>query len=153
MSCAEQPTEERRFALRVSLRIPLIVMGRGDDESAWSEPTQTDDISTIGTQFELNQRVDVGERLLLRAQRSDGKSVEASALIVRTAPAAFGCQKVGVRVESPDDSWLRLFVSWVAETSEPGEEPAGETAITRLVSVDRRRHAASEKAVEKPSAV
>jgi hypothetical protein len=52
--------EERRFALRMSLRLPIVISGRTEDGSAWSEPTETDDISTSGALFHLNQKVTRG---------------------------------------------------------------------------------------------
>ncbi len=39
--------EEKRFALRMALRLPIVVSGRTEDGAAWSEPTETDDISTL----------------------------------------------------------------------------------------------------------
>jgi hypothetical protein len=48
--------EERRFALRMALRLPIVISGRAEDGSAWSEPTETDDISTSGALSPLNQR-------------------------------------------------------------------------------------------------
>jgi hypothetical protein len=101
--------EERRFALRMSLRLPIVVSGRAEDGSAWSEPTETDDISTSGALFHLNQKVTRGERLYLRAHRPDGTPIEATALV------------------EPTENWLRLFVSWVADeqpvTSDPDAPP------------------------------
>ena len=120
-----QPTEERRFALRLALRIPLTVVGRGEDGGSWSEPTKTEDISTVGALFELNQHVELHERLRLRAQRGDGRFVMVTALVTRTSPAASGRQKVGVQIESPTEPWLRLFVSWVADTETHNDEMAG----------------------------
>ena len=64
--------EEKRFALRMAMRLPIVVSGRSEDGAAWSEPTETDDISTSGTLFHLNQKVTRGERLYLRAHRPDG---------------------------------------------------------------------------------
>jgi hypothetical protein len=66
MSTAYQ-NNESRFALRMALRLPLVVSGRTKDGAAWSEPTETDDISTIGASFHLNQKVAIGERLYIRA--------------------------------------------------------------------------------------
>lgn len=53
---APDNNEERRFALRMAMRLPVVVSGRAEDGSAWSEPTETDDISTMGALFHLNQR-------------------------------------------------------------------------------------------------
>src|ERR1043166_7163464 len=103
--------EERRFALRMSLRLPIVVSGRTEDGSAWSEPTETDDISTSGALFHLNQKVNRGERLYLRAHRPAGTPIE--------APAIYGTARVGVQIAEPTENWLRLFVSWVAD-----EQPA-----------------------------
>src|ERR1043166_4989095 len=111
--------EERRFALRMSLRLPIVISGRAEDGSAWSEPTETDDISTSGALFHLNQKVNRGERLYLRAHRPDGTPIEATALVVRVAPAIYGTARVGVQIAEPTENWLRLFVSWVAD-----EQPA-----------------------------
>ncbi|GAC1446117.1 MAG: hypothetical protein NVSMB56_01950 [Pyrinomonadaceae bacterium] len=109
------PFEERRFALRMALRLPIVVSGRAEDGSAWSEPTETDDISTNGTLFHLNQRVIRGDQLYIRAHRPDGSSIEVTARIVRVAPAIYGTARVGVSIVEPVENWLRLFVSWVAD--------------------------------------
>jgi hypothetical protein len=109
------PHGERRFALRMGLRLPIIVSGRDDDGAAWSEPTETDDISTSGTLFHLNQEVHKGERLYLRAHKPDGTPIEANAVVVRTAPAIYGTARVGVQIAEPVEGWLRLFVAWVAD--------------------------------------
>lgn len=116
--------EERRFALRMSLRLPIVVSGRSEDGSAWSEPTETDDISTSGTLFHLNQKVSRGEHLYVRAHRPDGAPIEVTALVVRVAPAIYGTARVGVQIAEPTENWLRLFVSWVAdEQPQQSESP------------------------------
>jgi hypothetical protein len=107
--------EERRFALRMAMRLPIVVSGRSEDGAAWSEPTETDDISTMGALFHLNQRVTRGERLYLRAHRPDGAPIEVTAMVVRVAPAIYGTARVGVQISEPVENWLRLFVSWVAD--------------------------------------
>ena len=112
-------SEEKRFALRMALRLPIVVSGRAEDGAAWSEPTETDDISTGGALFHLNQKVNKGERLYLRAHRPDGSPIEATATVVRVAPAIYGTARVGVSISDPVENWLRLFVSWVAD-----EQPA-----------------------------
>ena len=110
---------ERRFALRMALRLPIVVSGRAEDGAAWSEPTETDDISTSGTLFHLNQKVNRGESLYIRAHKPDGTPIEATATVVRIAPAIYGTARVGVQIAEPVDNWLRLLVSWVAD-----EQPA-----------------------------
>ncbi|HEV2706838.1 MAG TPA: PilZ domain-containing protein [Pyrinomonadaceae bacterium] len=115
--------EERRFALRMALRLPIVVSGRSEDGAAWSEPTETDDISTMGTLFHLNQKVSRGDQLYLRAHRPDGSPIEVTARVIRIAPAIYGTARVGVQIMEPTDNWLRLFVSWVAdEQVTEGEE-------------------------------
>ena len=115
--------EERRFALRMSLRLPIVVSGRAEDGAAWSEPTETDDISTSGALFHLNQKVNRGERLYLRAHKPDGGPIEVTAQVIRVAPAIYGTARIGVQISEPVDNWLRLFVSWVAdEQPAPSEE-------------------------------
>ena len=117
--------EERRFALRMALRLPIVVSGRSEDGAAWSEPTETDDISTMGTLFHLNQRVGRGDQLYIRAHKPDGSPIEVTAKVIRIAPAIYGTARVGVQIVEPADNWLRLFVSWVAdEQAAPAE---GET--------------------------
>lgn len=116
MSTTLQPQfEEKRFALRMALRLPIVVSGRAEDGAAWSEPTETDDISTTGALFQLNQKVGVGENLYIRSHRPDGMPVEIKAVVVRTAPAMHGTNRIGVAVVEPMENWLRLFVSWVAD--------------------------------------
>jgi hypothetical protein len=120
--------EERRFALRMSLRLPVVVSGRSEDGAAWSEPTETDDISTSGALFHLNQRVARGERLYLRAHRPDGSPIEVTATVVRVAPAIYGTARVGVSISEPVENWLRLFVSWVADEQPAAPDAAGESS-------------------------
>lgn len=107
--------EERRFALRMALRLPIVVSGRSDDGAAWSEPTETDDISTSGALFHLNQKVGIGEHLYIRAHKPDGAPTEATATVVRISPAIYGTARVGVQIAEPSENWMRLFVSWVAD--------------------------------------
>ena len=111
--------EERRFALRMALRLPIVISGRAEDGSAWSEPTETDDISTSGALFHLNQKVSRGDRLYLRAHRPDGVPIEVTAVVIRIAPAIYGTARIGVQIAESAEHWLRLFVSWVAD-----EQPA-----------------------------
>ncbi|GIU82427.1 MAG: PilZ domain-containing protein [Acidobacteria bacterium] len=110
-----EPIEERRFALRMALRLPVVVSGRTADGSVWSEPTETDDISTIGALFHINQRVSIDEILNIRSHRPDGVPVEVKAKVIRTTPSSYGTMRVGVIIIEPTESWLRFFVSWVAD--------------------------------------
>lgn len=113
--------EEKRFALRMALRLPIVVSGRADDGAAWSEPTETEDISTTGTLFYLNQDVADGEDLYLRSHRPDGVPVEVKAKVIRTTSAVNGTSRVGVAIQEPKENWLRLFVAWVADDKETDE--------------------------------
>ena len=65
--------------------------------------------------FHLNQKVNRGERLYLRAHKPDGTPIESTAIVIRVAPAIYGTARVGVQIAEPTDNWLRLFVSWVAD--------------------------------------
>lgn len=107
--------EEKRFALRMALRLPIVVSGRSDDGATWSEPTETDDISTTGALFHLNQKIALGEVLYLRSHRPDGVPVEVKAEVMRVAPAVYGTIRVGVNITDSKENWLRLFVAWVAD--------------------------------------
>jgi hypothetical protein len=107
--------EEKRFALRMALRLPIVVSGRAEDGAAWSEPTETDDISTLGALFQLNQKIIQGDNLYIRSHRPDGVPVEVKAQVVRITPATYGTSRVGVSVLEPKESWLRLFVAWIAD--------------------------------------
>ena len=124
MATTSQPQyEEKRFALRMALRLPIVVSGRASDGSTWSEPTETEDISTLGALFHLNQTVEVGENLYLRSHRPDGVPVEVKASVMRVAPASYGMLRVGVAITETKESWLRLFVAWIADdNSEKDEE-------------------------------
>ena len=115
MTSIQPQYEEKRFALRMALRLPVVVSGRSDDGSAWSEPTETDDISTLGALFQLNQTVQQGDTLKIRAHRPNGTPVEVRATIARVMKANFGTSRVGVAIEEPKDAWLRLFVAWIAD--------------------------------------
>lgn len=116
MSTILQPSyDEKRFALRMSLRLPIVVSGNSDDGATWSEPTETDDISTLGALFHLNQKVKAGENLYIRSHRPDGVSVEVKAKVVRIAPALYGSARIGVVISETMENWIRLFVAWVAD--------------------------------------
>ncbi len=125
MNITTSSSEEKRFALRMALRIPVVVSGRAEDGSAWSEPTETDNISTSGALFHLNQKVTRGERLFLRAHRPDGTAMEVTANVMHIAPAVYGTARIGVQIIDPVENWLRLFVSWVADdqNSSPDSNP------------------------------
>lgn len=123
MSTPTNNLDEKRFALRMALRLPIVVSGRADDGAAWSEPTETDDISTSGALFHLNQKIDKGEQLYLRAHKPDGAPIEVTAVVVRVAPAIYGTARIGVSISEPLDNWLRLFVSWVADESPTAAAP------------------------------
>ena len=99
----------------MALRLPIVVSGRADDGAAWSEPTETDDISTTGALFHLNQKIKEGESLYIRSHRPDGIPVEVQARIIRTSPAIYGAARIGVAIVEPTDNWLRFFVAWVAD--------------------------------------
>src|SRR5215218_1276440 len=107
--------EEKRFALRMALRLPVVVSGRAEDGSAWSEPTETDDISTLGALFQLNQPIKQGDTLYIRSHRPDGVPVEVKAKVIRLTAANYGTSRVGVAVVESKENWLRLFVAWIAD--------------------------------------
>lgn len=99
----------------MALRLPIVVSGRTEDGAAWSEPTETDDISTLGALFQLNQEITLGESLYIRSHRPDGVPVEVKAKVMRLTPSSYGTSRVGVSIVESKDSWLRLFVSWIAD--------------------------------------
>ena len=115
MTSIQPQFEEKRFALRMALRLPIVVSGRTEDGAAWSEPTETDDISTLGALFQLNQQITPGDSLKIRAHRPNGTPVEVKARVVRVLAAKFGTSRVGVSIEEQKESWLRLFVAWIAD--------------------------------------
>ena len=107
--------EEKRFALRMALRLPIVVSGRAEDGAAWSEPTETDDISTLGALFQLNQKIAEGDTLYIRSHRPDGVPVEVKAKVARIGASNYGTSRVGVSIIESKDNWLRLFVAWIAD--------------------------------------
>src|SRR5215210_7733838 len=115
MSTTPPYNDEKRFALRMALRLPIVVSGRAEDGSAWSEPTETDDISTIGALFQLNQKINIGDQLYLRSHRPDGVPVEVKAQVARVVPANYGTSRIGVAIVESKENWLRLFVAWIAD--------------------------------------
>jgi hypothetical protein len=115
MTSIQPQFEEKRFALRMALRLPIVVSGRSEDGATWSEPTETDDISTLGALFQLNQPVESGENLYIRSHRPNGVPVEVKARVVRVIPANYGTSRIGVAIDEPKESWLRLFVAWIAD--------------------------------------
>ena len=99
----------------MALRLPIVVSGRTEDGATWSEPTETDDISTLGALFQLNQPIAQGDSLYIRSHRPNGVPVEVKAQVVRVIPASYGTSRIGVSIEEPKESWLRLFVAWIAD--------------------------------------
>ena len=112
---SQQSFEEKRFALRMALRLPVVVSGRTEDGATWSEPTETDDISTLGALFQLNQKIAHGDILYIRSHRPDGVPVEVKPSVVRLSAASYGTTRVGVSITEQKESWMRLFVAWVAD--------------------------------------
>lgn len=47
--------------------------------------------------------------------RPNGVPVEVKAQVVRLLPASYGTQRIGVAIDEPKESWLRLFVAWIAD--------------------------------------
>jgi len=125
----QTPFEEKRFALRLSLRLPIVVSGRTEDGETWSEPTETDNISTSGALFQLNQNVRVSDKLYVRSHRPDGMPVEVVAEVARVVPSSYGL-RVGVAIRESNDGWIRFFVAWVADDQpadfDDFEDEAGE---------------------------
>ena len=99
----------------MALRLPIVVSGRTEDGATWSEPTETDDISTLGALFQLNQPIAQGDSLYIRSHRPNGVPVEVKAQVVRIVPANYGTSRIGVAIEEQKESWLRLFVAWIAD--------------------------------------
>jgi hypothetical protein len=127
-SMTQSQYEEKRFALRMALRLPIVVSGRTKDGATWSEPTETDNISTTGALFHLNQEVSPNDSLYIRSHRPDGVPVEIKAQVIRTAPSAHGTSRIGVEISEPKESWLRLFVSWVADDKQTDDEETEDEA-------------------------
>ena len=99
----------------MALRLPIVVSGRTEDGAAWSEPTETDDISTLGALFQLNQKINPGDNLYIRSHRPDGVPVEVKAQVIRVSAANYGTSRIGVSIVESKDNWLRLFVAWIAD--------------------------------------
>ena len=106
----------------MALRLPIVVSGKAEDGATWSEPTETDDISTTGTLFQLNQKIPVDSVLYLRSHRPDGVAVEVRVRVVRTAPSNHGTTRIGGEIVEGKENWLRFFVAWVADDQEETSE-------------------------------
>jgi len=44
-----------------------------------------------------------------------GVPVEVKAKVIRMSAASYGTMRVGVSITEQKDSWMRLFVAWVAD--------------------------------------
>ena len=130
--------EEKRFALRLSLRLPIVVSGRTINGETWSEPTETDNISTFGALFQLNQNINFGEKLYVRSHRPDGIPVEVVGEVARVAPTSLGTNRIGITVREPSDGWIRFFVSWVADDQPVEIEDISEDKIRENSFIEER---------------
>ncbi len=106
---------EKRFALRIALRLPIVVSGRADNGAAWIESTETDDISTNGALLHLNQKVTEGQSLYISSCQSDGVPLDVKAKVVRMSPAIYGSAQVGIAITELTENWLRLFAGWISD--------------------------------------
>jgi hypothetical protein len=93
--------EERRFALRMSLRLPIVISGRAEDGSAWSEPTETDDISTSGALFHLNQKVSRANGCTFARTGPTARRSKRRRSWSELRPAIYGTARVGVQIANP----------------------------------------------------
>ena len=118
--------EERRFALRMALRLPIVVSGATDDGARWSEPPETDDISTTGLSFHLSQKISVGEKLYIRGHHPDGSPSKIAVSVVRESPAIYGTARLGVQIIDKTEDWMRFFVSWIADQQTTAQTQAHE---------------------------
>jgi hypothetical protein len=100
--------------MRIPLRLPIIVSDEAD-KGAWSESTETDDISTLGALFGLDREVSPGDRLHIHTNCRDGAPVEVTAKVIRIAPSATGPTRIGVQIADPTEDWLRLYASWAGD--------------------------------------
>ena len=50
-----------------------------------------------------------------------------TAVVIRIAPAIYGTARVGVQIAESAESWLRFFVSWVAENQPAPSDEAAES--------------------------
>ena len=107
--------KENRFALRMEVRLPITVTGRTHTGIEWSEPCETENISTIGALFNLSREVKLGEQLHLCSHGPDETMVRMPAQVARTVSGKNDFTQVGVVVTEASESWLRFFVAWVAE--------------------------------------
>jgi hypothetical protein len=114
---------ERRSHPRVSLRVPLVVAGAGDDHRFWAELTETDDLSATGVQFHLLRPVESGQALHLRASKPNGSPVEVVAAVMHLTPGAHGAVRIGARVLEGVDQWAQLYESWI------GPQLSGQTML------------------------
>ena len=87
----------------MALRLPIVVSGRSEDGAAWSEPTETDDISTLGALFQLNQKIAPETMLYIRSHRPDGVPVEVKARSYVLSAASHGTSRVGVTIVEPKE--------------------------------------------------
>ena len=107
-----EPSKDRRHNGRLTLIVNLIVSGVGDDGSTWCEPTRTENVSTDGAFFLLNQEVRVGDAVVLRLQHPErDERVEAQGRVIRTDLSTYGAKRVGVRIEPPEDGWHGFVTS------------------------------------------
>lgn len=123
---AQSQFEEKRFALRMAFHLPIIVSGKSADGTAWSEPTETDDMSTTGVLFHLNRKISADENISIRSHRSDGLSVDVAARVMRTSKTVQGTNIVAAAVTGSMEDWLCLFSSWAAEDKLGNEKTKGD---------------------------
>jgi hypothetical protein len=96
--------DERRREARVSIALPVKVLGHGADGSTWSEMTRAEDVSSGGAAFQLKRAVATGEVLqlalpmpkALRQHDLMDASYSVHAIVRDVGPPGGGGSRVGV---------------------------------------------------------
>ena len=99
------PAHNRRRSQRVLLRMPLLVIARGQGNEHVSENTYTSSVNAHGALIYLSFQVEVGQKLIIKNAETEE---EQFVRVVRTNPAPEGRTEVGIEFLRPAPKFWRI---------------------------------------------
>jgi hypothetical protein len=105
--------KDRRVEHQIAIKLPITIISTS--EEGWSEETTMEDVSAQGALCYLSHRVNLGERLKLKAKLPNGSAIELLGRIVHIATVSPTKNRVGVKVVGDSKMWEQFFLAWLTD--------------------------------------